>query len=478
MMAACKARGIHVTAYMTGNNMFWHEMFRSDRRTVNWLRRDEAGLPITYFGRAERFLAQMDHPEWIALQKRRLKAAVEAGAEAFFFDNCDPWRSGEGPVVAMCRELRRYAREELHSPALMQFNFMPHRFPSYIRHADLLDWSFCEGHTPPGVFDGRWIVANPAHPAKYTAAIMGRRPVVYETCTVHGCDRMETNQRTITPRQATLLVAEAAAFGAAQSFYVEGGFIHRLVHGNPADLQTWHAIGAAYGLREQLAPWLTSAEQVRDLLVVGDAAPDADPMGPIEAGRGIYRYGWLDALLAPLLKHNIPFDFCDIRSVDAARLAAYGTVLVAGVHRLPPPAGGDLRRFGGRGRLDAMDSDPALDAVASRFVADEAGFTGLQRRAPYRLEIQGGAYVLGNVLAGSHGMLLQLVNYADEPVSELKVEVRFSDRQLPPGTTARWLSPTPATAAGADLRVTPEGFIGRIPRLDVWGVVVLSCGRP
>jgi hypothetical protein len=120
MMAACKAHGIHVTAYMTGNNMFWHEMFRNDLRTVNWLRRDEAGLPITYFGKAERFLAQMDHPEWIALQKRRLKAAVEAGAEAFFFDNCDPWRSGEGPVVAMSQELRRYAREELHSPALIQ----------------------------------------------------------------------------------------------------------------------------------------------------------------------------------------------------------------------------------------------------------------------------------------------------------------------------------------------------------------------
>jgi hypothetical protein len=50
MMAACWARGIHVTAYMTGNNMFWHDMFRADRRTVNWLRRDREGLPVTYFG--------------------------------------------------------------------------------------------------------------------------------------------------------------------------------------------------------------------------------------------------------------------------------------------------------------------------------------------------------------------------------------------------------------------------------------------
>ncbi len=474
MAAECRRRGIHTTAYMTGNNMFWHDMFCQNPKAVNWLRRGENGEPVTYFGVAERFLAQMDHPEWLELQKRRLQSAMEAGFESFFYDNCDAWRSGEQAVVTMSQELRRFAREDLKSNALFYFNYMPHRFPPYIRHAGLLDWTFCEGHTPPAVADGQWIVVNPAHPAKYTAAIFGERPVIYETCTVHGFDRMETNQRTITPKQATRIIGEATAFASAQSFYVEGGFIHRLVHGTPADIETWKVIGAAYALLKKLAPTLVTLRQMSRLLVVGDAAPDSDPSKAIEAGHGLFEFVWHEKILAPLLRRSIPFDFCDVRSVDARRLENYDTVLLAGLQRAPQPTMLALRDFSDRGRLLFMDTHPDFQALASPFTADEEGFDRLRTQAPYQLSLANGPYVLGNLLGDLHTLALHVVNYSDEPVNDLVVDLRLADRQLPKTTSAQWLSPDAATVPPSDIAVSTTGIRCLVPKLDTWGLILLT----
>ncbi len=471
MLAECRRRGIHTTAYMSGNNMFWHDMFLQDPGCVDWLRRDAVGRPVTYFGQAERLLAQMDHPGWIALQKRRLAAALEAGAESFFYDNFDPWRSGEEAVVTLSHELRRFAREEMGSKALFCFNFMPHRFPPYIRRADLLDWTFCEGHTPPGVFDGEWVSVNPVHPAKYTAAIFGGRPVVYETCNIHGLDRMQTNQRTISPRAATLMIAEAAAFGSSQSFYVEGGFIHRLVHGNPEDLEVWEAMGRAYAVVGEIAPRADHPRQIARLLVICDAAPDSDPSAAIEAGHGLFDFGWHKQTTAPLLQRNIPFDFCDIRSVDAARLDSYDDVLLVGVSRPPQEAVEALRAFAKDKRVHVMES--AMESFAKPWSGSEEEIAALERSAPYQLDISGGApHVLGNVLASPETLLLHVVNYADAPATDIRLSLKFADRRLPETASARWRSPE--TAGSAQIALSPEGLQCRIPRLEVWGVIEVS----
>lgn len=474
MVEECRRRGIHTTAYMTGNNMFWHDLFRREPGSIDWLRRDADGMPVTYFGQAERLLAQMDHPEWLALQKKRLRAAIEDGFESFFYDNCDPWRSGEQAVVSMSSELRRFAREELRSNALFYFNYMPHRFPPYIRHADLLDWTFCEGHTPPGVTDGRWTAVNPAHPAKYTASIFGERPVIYETCTVHGLDRMETNQRTISPKQAMLMIAEASAFGSAQSFYVEGGFIHRLIHGNREDMETWKTISAAYRLLEVLSPTLVGLRQVSRLLVVGDAAPDSDPSSAIEAGHGLFEFGWHDKILAPLLQRSIPFDFCDIRAVDSQRLEKYKDILLVGLRETSQTVIQPLRGFADHGRLLAVDCHSDIQALATPFFADRQGFDALRSSAPYQLDLSNGPHVLGNILTGSHALALHVVNYADEPVRDLLIELHLEDSLLPGGWRMKWLSPDAQTIAPQKIEKTRYGVRCSVPALETWGLLLFE----
>jgi hypothetical protein len=113
-IARCHAAGIHVTAYMSMCNLFYHDVAMKQPELLECMQRDDEGNPVPY-GAAkftkepERVLACLNHPKWRMHLKNRLKSAIEAGAEAAFYDNLAPWCTCE-----LCRErFRQYAHERV-----------------------------------------------------------------------------------------------------------------------------------------------------------------------------------------------------------------------------------------------------------------------------------------------------------------------------------------------------------------------------
>ena len=84
----CHENGIHVTAYMSGANMFIQEMLEQEPESKGWWKLDINGKPIPYGNLgATRYMANTLHPEWLPYQRVRIQKALEAGVDGFWIDN-------------------------------------------------------------------------------------------------------------------------------------------------------------------------------------------------------------------------------------------------------------------------------------------------------------------------------------------------------------------------------------------------------
>ena len=87
------ALGMKLMVYISLTNCFWKEMFPRVPECQAWRQVGPEGEPvpyggISYGGRAvTRYLMCVNNPRWRAYQKRRIKAAVEAGVDGVFWDN-------------------------------------------------------------------------------------------------------------------------------------------------------------------------------------------------------------------------------------------------------------------------------------------------------------------------------------------------------------------------------------------------------
>ena len=84
----CHEAGIRVSAYMTCNNMFWEEMLEGEPESKAWPH-VEGGRHMLYSGRERRWLANLREAGWVEYTKERMRRALEAGVDGFFFDNCE-----------------------------------------------------------------------------------------------------------------------------------------------------------------------------------------------------------------------------------------------------------------------------------------------------------------------------------------------------------------------------------------------------
>jgi len=91
-LAEFHERGMHCIVYISLTNCFWKEMFESEPDSKAWRQvAPDGGFvrygAIPYAGEITRYLMCVSNPHWRAYQKQRIRAALEAGADGFFWDN-------------------------------------------------------------------------------------------------------------------------------------------------------------------------------------------------------------------------------------------------------------------------------------------------------------------------------------------------------------------------------------------------------
>lgn len=104
----CRRRGIHVSAYISGANMFWEDYLERVPESRKWI---ETGSPsyIRHYGNSlYRVMANLKLPAWREEIKTAISAALEAGVEGFWMDNLFWWH-GESLFLDFMREMRAHA---------------------------------------------------------------------------------------------------------------------------------------------------------------------------------------------------------------------------------------------------------------------------------------------------------------------------------------------------------------------------------
>ena len=210
LVAKLRERGIHTAAYVCAVSMFWESMFRDEPRSVRWITFDPQGVPFRYSGGRDplRFIADVSNPEWIALQKKRVGEAIDAGFDALFFDNtAAPAWASDSAMDAFVGEMRRYLQDERKSGLLLFTNYG--LSPTRAALNRNMDWVFAEGWREPGVWDGVWNAGNIRRTKYLRGMIAPWKPLTTEYSIFHSGNRATT---WLGPRSQKLATAEAAAF--------------------------------------------------------------------------------------------------------------------------------------------------------------------------------------------------------------------------------------------------------------------------
>ncbi len=112
------ARGMRVLVYFSLTNCFWKEMFQALPESEPWRQQGPDAEPVPYggidygAGEVTRYLMCCHNPHWRAYQKRRIAAALDAGADGIFWDN--NFSKCHCPI---CREkFRQFTKQRLGRP--------------------------------------------------------------------------------------------------------------------------------------------------------------------------------------------------------------------------------------------------------------------------------------------------------------------------------------------------------------------------
>jgi len=246
VIARCHQNGIHVSAYLSASNMFRTSAYRDDPETKNyglWMH----GLPMYYAGPTmtdphiswKRRLADTRKPGWRAYLLKKAELAVDAGADAIVWDNMIGYDDGLAQLLDDTQRMAERKAQETERPKVMVYaniHISPDRFA--MNDINEVIWEE-DGKDTPGVWDGKWQVAN----ARKIKFLSGEKqlwqPLMYENDLYHCGPR----ERCIpSPAEQKLSIAEAYVFGAATSRNIEGRFLSALINGEPEAQEAWAAI--------------------------------------------------------------------------------------------------------------------------------------------------------------------------------------------------------------------------------------------
>lgn len=463
-------KGIRVAAYLCAASMFWESMFRDEPRSTRWLRFDSQGVPFRYSGGRDplRFVADVSNPEWVEYQKRRIGAAIDAGVDAFFLDNTSQtaWADNE-TMDRYIGQLRRYIREEKRSPAVLLTNYgLASNRILLNRNMEVV---FNEYWVEPGVFEQEWNATN-VRRMKYVRGVVPEwKPLISEYSRFHEGDRAHG---WLKPKSAQLGIAEAAAFGSAYAWDMEGPFDAALVDSNAGALETWKAIGRYNGFLKDHEDLYWKARGAASVAVLIS-----------ERRRGnVIQFGWdkdQTGLYDLLAEHSVLHDIRLVDALEEKQLAAYAGVVVPAFLDSSARLTDMLKRFRKNGGKVVTLSEALLDSLETNEAVRREVLGEVRGLAPDRigLAVEGAPHVLGNVtrLGSRHGLAVHLLNYAPEAASGVRVQVHLG-REFASlaGPRPRLLTPDSQTAGLATALSGASTVELQIQSLETYGVVVIG----
>ena len=511
-IAACHSQGIHVTGYMSIGNMFWKEMFRDEPRSVNWLLKNEKGDPNLYIGSPNRYMADINNPEWQDYLKKRIDAGLAAGLDGLMYDNTLGIYDRETaervagmmleharklkPDVLFCSNYNRtqltYGRaqnmittEDASVPGFYAADPMPGTGYTYKASGRPSFAKFGSSHVSANGQTG-WLVNN-AGLARYLMGVsQGWRPTIIEEGAWNGSNRMTS---ILPPDQYKLSIAESAAFGFGFEIQFLGAFQRDLYFHRPAAMRAAEAIGQYNGFFAKNESLFTGPESVaRTALLCDDTDAALEMLSDLAGKNLIFDVLFSRTLSANQLEHYPMVALANTQRVSDASLTllqAYvkngGTLLIAGQSAREDDDGHKRFQPGFAGLVNTYCKDAGQakcdfslgkgKIIYSASGSNEAIHDALVSNAASQvLSVDGPGYVICNLIhqPQQKRTVLYVLNYSQTPAHDLKVRIRgsFSKAELvSPDQVSTQVKVTEAEA----------GFVQvAIPDLNIFDVVTLQ----
>ncbi len=392
----CHDFGIRVTAYASMVNLFIDDMRRHHPGVDEWLQRDLAGNPIPYgaakySGAPTRLLACLNHPEWVAYLRARVKRALEIGLDGYEYDNqhtgcrcarCRgkwesflaarnepslPWIDAPEAATASPEDRIRIAclTDLFRLAEYQEIYAMTRSLALAERPGFLLYGNFNTGYqtftlptnnavstedgAEPGIVEGR-LVQNFGTLRTLSGAGAGWRPVRVEHAGGRGrgqlrktMDEAGVGATRFVPMEGVkhqLSMAEAAVHGCSFQVTPEGEFLRDLTLRRPLAMENWRCIAACnrfFAAHEDLYRETRTETRTVSLHASGFRRPGGDD------------YAQRPALIGELARRGVLLDVRYEQDLDESLLEPYRVMLLADVWSLSRPMVRAVQDFAGRG---------------------------------------------------------------------------------------------------------------------------------
>ncbi len=260
----CHKNHIHVAAYISIGNMFWKDMLEHVPGSLSWVQLDSQGAPL-YYSRPNRYMADIRNGEWIDLEKARVRAAVEADADALWIDNTFSYYGEENVAHLIDALYNEAVRTNPHFVIMSNYNERVYtwgRLQNGVSTEDGQEPGYYTDKQPP------YVVTN-AGLLRYNYAVgEGWRPVSMEDGGRHWGDRMTTP---MAPQKWQLAIAECAMHHVSLEPYSEGLYLRDLYFGDSRALEGWRAIGAYNAFLEKNEGYYSHPQSLARVAVLSDA---------------------------------------------------------------------------------------------------------------------------------------------------------------------------------------------------------------
>jgi hypothetical protein len=454
VIVQCHKNGIHVSAYLSASNMFPEHAYRDDPETKKyglWMH----GIPMFYAGPTitdlqiswHRRLADTRKPGWRAYLLKKAELAVDSGVDAIVWDNMIGYEDGLAQLLDDTQRMAERKARESGRPKVMVYANV-HISPSRFGMNDINEAIWEEdGKDTPGVWNGKWLVDNARNIKFLNGEKQLWQPLMYENDLYH-CGPRESCIPS--PDEQKLSIAEAYAFGAANSRNIEGRFLSALIRGEPAAQEAWTAIARYNHFLVEHTELYHQVEPTAQIALIS-----AETQNP---------------LADEFLKQSVFFETKVLEHLDKGVPLKQFKVLVmpTDLPKLSAEQNALLDRFtaGGGVIIKAGKAEPGIVARA------EAAAGGP------RLSLEPRKYVLGQLTRKSDGktLVLHLLNY-DHQAPAVNVKVRLNLGGLAQDLR-RWnvkvLSPDEVQPKLSDLSLHENVSEFSLDRIEHYTVVTLS----